>query len=137
MKIEVQIRIEDQIKKKEIIDLYRANQWSSAKKAGLLIPALENSHTLVTARISGRLVGLANAISDGFLVVYYPHMLVHPDFHGRGIGTLMMECLAKKYDGFHQQVLLADKDAVGFYETRGFTRAGSTEPMWIYHGDDH
>jgi GNAT superfamily N-acetyltransferase len=31
-------------------------------------------------------VGLGNAISDGALVVYYPHMLVLPEYQGRGIG---------------------------------------------------
>ncbi|MAK92975.1 MAG: GNAT family N-acetyltransferase [Oceanospirillaceae bacterium] len=121
----------------EVIALYRANHWSSAEKPEKLLPALRNSHTLVTARIDGRLVGLGNAISDGHLVVYYPHMLVHPEFHGQGIGRAMMDAMQSVYSGFHQQMLTADGDAVEFYRALGFSRAGQTEPMWIYAGNEH
>jgi GNAT superfamily N-acetyltransferase len=92
---------------------------------------------LVTARISGKLVGIGNAISDGSLVVYYPHMLVHPDHQGKGIGRSMMELLQQRYASFHQQMLNADFDAMGFYKSLGFERAGKTVPMWIYAGNEH
>jgi len=91
----------------------------------------------VTAWIEGRLIGIGNAISDGHLVVYYPHLLVHPDYQGRGIGTELMHRIMKPYAGFHQHMLVADGRAVEFYRKCGFQRAGSTEPMWIYAGSDH
>jgi len=91
----------------------------------------------VTAWDSERLIGLGNAISDGFLVVYYPHLLVLPDYHGRGIGMQLMKMLMARYDGFHQQMLVADGRAIDFYRKCGFRRAGNTEPMWIYAGSDH
>ena len=131
------ILLNDTIGTQEVIDLYRANEWSSAEKPVELMAALNNSHTLVTARIDGRLVGLGNAISDGHLVVYYPHMLVHPEFQGKGIGRAMMEAMQTKYGRFHQQMLTADGRAVDFYKGLGFERAGKTEPMWIYSGNDH
>ena len=137
MKINVDISIEDTIETDEVVEIYKANNWSSAQKPEFLIPALINSDALVTARISGRLVGIGNAISDGFLVVYYPHMLVHPDYHGQGVGKAMMECLQRKYKSFHQQMLVADDEALEFYKNLGFQRAGQTEPMWIYDGNDH
>ena len=99
--------------------------------------ALRNSHSLVTARLSNSLVGLANAISDGHLVVYYPHLLVHPDYHGKGIGLKMLRALQTKYSGYHQQMLVADGGAIEFYKKCGFVRAGDTELMWIYAGGDH
>ena len=119
-----------------VIGLYRANNWSSAHKPDQLHQALLNSHSLVTAWDGGLLVGLANAISDGFLVVYYPHALVHPDYHRHGIGREMMVRLTRRYSGFHQHCLLADKDAVAFYESCGFERSTCTA-MWVYHGDEH
>ena len=70
-------------------------------------------------------------------MVYYPHLMVHPDFQGRGIGRKMMAALQEKYRGFHQQMLVADARAVEFYRKLGFERAGKTEPMWIYAGRDH
>jgi GNAT superfamily N-acetyltransferase len=131
------IRIDDSVNEAEVIDLYRANNWSSAEKPTQLMAALSNSHSLVTARVEERLVGLGNAISDGHLVVYYPHMLVHPEFHRRGIGKDMMRAMQTKYSGFHQQMLVADEDAIEFYRSLGFAPAGRTQSMWIYGGSDH
>ncbi|WP_227819961.1 GNAT family N-acetyltransferase [Marinobacterium aestuarii] len=76
-------------------------------------------------------------MSDGYLVVYYPHLLVHPDFQGRGIGRQLMQAMQARYAGFHQQMLTADGGAIEFYRALGFERAGKTEPMWIYAGTDH
>ena len=78
-----------------------------------------------------------NAISDGHLVVYYPHMLVLPEFQNKGIGKKMMDAMQKVYSDFHQQMITADGDAIGFYKKLGFSKAGHTESMWIYSGDDH
>ncbi|WP_459919150.1 GNAT family N-acetyltransferase, partial [Desulfocicer niacini] len=96
----LEISLDNDIEKDEVIAIYKANKWSSAEKPEMLIPALRNSDSIVTARISGKLVGIGNALSDGYLVVYYPHMLVHPEHHGKGIGRAMMECLQQKYVSF-------------------------------------
>ena len=133
----VHISLDDAIGEDEVLALYQANQWSSADKPQQLLAALCNSHSLVTARRDGRLLGLGNAISDGHLVVYYPHMLVHPDVHGQGIGRLLMNALQVRYAGFHQQMLTADGRAIAFYEGLGFSRAGHTQSMWIYAGSEH
>jgi GNAT superfamily N-acetyltransferase len=131
------ISFDDNIDLDEVIDLYRANRWSSADKPELLLPALRNSHLLITARVDGRLVGLGNAISDGYLVVYFPHLLVHPEYQGHGIGRSIMEALLSKYKNFHQLMLTADGETEKFYEKMGFVCAGKTVPMWVYTGKDH
>jgi GNAT superfamily N-acetyltransferase len=123
--------------REQVLALYQALGWSSAQKPDLLQGALVASDAVVTAWDRERLIGLGNAISDRHLVVYYPHLLVHPDYQGRGIGTQLMKMLMERYRGFHQQALLADGRAIEFYRRMGFTRAGSTEPMWIYDGHDH
>ena len=135
--MQAEITLNDEIERNEVIDLYRANGWSSADKPDELLGALRNSHSLVTARIASKLIGIGNAISDGHLVVYYPHMLVHPNYQGKGIGRVMMEHLQLRYSGFHQQMLTADGKAIEFYERLGFSRAGQTESMWIYSGTEH
>lgn len=117
--------------------MYKANKWSSAEKPDLLYKALTNSDSLITAWDGNRLVGLGNAISDGHLVVYYPHLLVHPDYQGKGIGRMIVDRFQKKYGDFHQQTLTADGKAIDFYRKCGFEKAGSTQSMWIYQGDEH
>ena len=120
-----------------VLALYRANEWSSAQQPDLLHKALLASHSLITAWDGSKLVGLGNAISDGCLVVYYPHLLVLPEYQGRGIGTRLMQMLMARYAGFHQHMLVADGRAIEFYRKCGFERAGKTESMWIYAGHDH
>ncbi|WP_200975177.1 GNAT family N-acetyltransferase [Echinicola sp. 20G] len=121
----------------QILELYEANQWSSAKKPTALYKALMNSHSLVSAWDGPKLVGLANAISDGHLMVYFPHLLVLPAYQGKGIGKLIMERMEEKYRNFHMQMLTADGESVGFYEKMGFEKAGKTVPMWKYKGKEH
>jgi GNAT superfamily N-acetyltransferase len=133
----ISVREDKQLDQEQILALYKMNQWSAADKPEQLMHALSNSHTLVTAWDGARLVGLGNAISDGHLVVYYPHLLVHPEYQGKGIGKMIIERLKTRYEGFHQQVLVADGKAVSFYEKCGFERAGETVSMWIYAGNDH
>ena len=135
--MQAEISMHDQIETEEVLEVYRSNGWSSAEKPKDLMAALRNSHSLVTARIDGKLVGLGNAISDGHLVVYFPHMLVHPEYQGKGIGKQMMKAMLNKYASFHQLMLTADGKAIEFYKYLGFERAGSTESMWIYTGAEH
>lgn len=133
----VDISFSDRVEAEEVLLLYRANKWSSAEKPVQLLAALRESHALVTARMQNRLVGLGNAISDGHLVVYFPHLLVHPDSQRKGVGRLLMKAMLQRYAGFHQLMLTADGDAIEFYRSLGFERAGKTVPMWVYAGDDH
>ena len=91
-----------------MLALYRANHWSSAKKPALLHAGLLASHSLITAWDGERLVGLGNTLSDGYLVVYYSHLLVHPAYQRRGIGAELMRRLIARYRGFHQHILVAD-----------------------------
>lgn len=126
-----------ELERDSVLALYRANGWSSAEKPDLLLKALQASHTLITAWDGERLIGLGNALSDGYLVVYYPHLLVLPEYQRQGVGRELMRRLMAPYQGFHQHMLVADGGAVDFYRKCGFARAGRTEPMWIYAGHDH
>lgn len=110
--MEVEISLSDEIREEETLAIYVANDWSSAKKTKELLAALRNSHNLVTARLNGKLIGLGNAISDGYLVVYYPHLIVLPQYQVKGIGRKMLQALQTKYDNYHQQMLVADGKAI-------------------------
>ena len=126
-----------EISKEKVIALYKSVEWSSAEKPDLLLKALMNSDTLVTASDGERLVGLGNAISDGYLVVYYPHLVVHPEYQSKGIGMEIMKLIQNRYHGFHQQSIIADGKAVGFYKKCGFVETGNCQSLWIYKGNDH
>lgn len=135
--LNIELRLDKEFDSDLVIDLYKLNNWSSAEKPDKLIKALKNSDTLILAFNGEKMVGVAYAISDGHLVVYYPHMLIHPDFQGKGIGTIMMKRFQEIYKGFHMQMLVADGKAIDFYRKNGFEKAGETEAMWIYEGKEH
>jgi GNAT superfamily N-acetyltransferase len=120
-----------------LLELSRAIGWSAAEKPQRLGNAIANSDFVVSAWDADALVGLGNALSDGHLVVYYPHLLVAPSHQGRGIGRRLVAMLQERYTGLHQQVLVAEGEAITFYGKCGFAPAGRTRSMWIYDGKDH
>ena len=133
----VEYSYEKNLNECELVSLYKSLSWSSAEKPKYLVRALANSHTVITAWADKHLIGLGNAISDGYLVVYYPHLLVHPDYQQMGIGKEIMKRMNAIYRDFHQQLLVADGKAISFYKKCGFKEAGSCEALWIYTGKDH
>jgi GNAT superfamily N-acetyltransferase len=133
----IQIVEQKRFSEQDVLEIYQKNFWSAAADPELLFKALKNSNSLVLAILANKVIGLGNAISDGYLVVYYPHLIVHPSFQGKGIGSLILQHLQIKYRGFHQQMLTADARAISFYEKNGFKKAGNTQSMWIYEGNDH
>jgi GNAT superfamily N-acetyltransferase len=135
--VRVLYRLTKSLPKAEVLKLYRSVQWSAAKKPTRLLRALQQSHSVVSAWVNGSLVGLGNAISDGSMVVYYPHLLVSPNFQRLGVGREIMKRLMSRYRGFHQHMLVAEATAVSFYRACGFVRAGKTIPMWVFKGTEH
>ena len=135
--INIEVKIGFVPEKEDLFELYTANEWSSAKKLDQLYLAMQNSDSLVVAYHNNQLIGLANAISDGHLVVYFPHMLIHPEYQRRGIGSRLMHVLLEKYNDFHQKTIVADDKAIEFYKSKGFILANNTSSMWIYEGGDH
>lgn len=121
----------------QVLGLYQKLNWSSAKKPAQLMRALEGSHSVISAWAGQRLVGLGNALSDGVLVVYYPHLLVDPEYQGQGIGKGIMKRMQERYSSCHQQQVTADGEAVEFYRKCGFEFSGKCRAMWIYDGHDH
>jgi GNAT superfamily N-acetyltransferase len=134
---EIVFSFEKNLPEEQVIALYSALKWSSAEKPKQLLGALANSHSVISAWHGNKLIALGNAISDGHLVVYYPHLAVLPEYQGQGIGSEIVRRMQEIYVGFHQQSLIADGRAIEFYKKCGFTRAGSCEPLWIYSGHDH
>lgn len=133
---EIELRENSDLPSEQVIYLYSQCGWSSANKPEKVLFALSNSETVISAWHKDILVGLGNAISDGALVVYYPHLLVLPAYQRCGIGREIIHCLKQRYSDFHQQILLSVADATSFYEKVGFRLADNVKPMWIYDDSD-
>ena len=89
-----------------------------------------NSSTVFTAWDGDRLVGLVRLLDDGELVAYMHYVLVHPDYHGRGIAGKMMEMVKEKYkDYLYIEIMPEESRNAAFYEKHGFHAMEDGVPM--------
>jgi ribosomal protein S18 acetylase RimI-like enzyme len=107
----------------ELLELYGAVGWSAyTDKPELLRAGIAGSSHVVTARLDGRLVGLARATSDDATICYLQDVLVHPDAQRRGIGRALVQAVLDRYSAVRQKVLLTDDEPAqrAFYESLGY-----------------
>ncbi|MBD7907701.1 GNAT family N-acetyltransferase [Sporosarcina gallistercoris] len=122
----------DQLTKDNIQQLFQSVEWESASHPNDLHNAILNSHSVATAWDNGRLIGLANAMSDGSMTVYFHYVLTDPDYQGQGVGKEIMKMMLEKYETMHTKVLVSYPKAVGFYESLGFEPEESSTPMYVF-----
>jgi GNAT superfamily N-acetyltransferase len=121
----------EDITKDAIQDLFLSVGWESGKYPNELLQAIGGSHSIVTAWEEGKLVGLINALSDGFLTVYFHYMLINPNYQSKGIGKEIMNIMLDRYKGCKTKVLISYPHAVGFYNKLGFNTEDGATPMFI------
>ncbi|MCB9496487.1 MAG: GNAT family N-acetyltransferase [Fibrobacteria bacterium] len=117
----------------QLRDLFLSVGWSSGQYPDQLVVAMENSHRVISAWDGDRLVGLVNALSDGIMTAYFHYLLVHPDYHDRGIGKNLATLILGEYEGFARKVLIAYEEEVPFYEKLGFVVGSGKTPMFVTH----
>lgn len=115
----------------ELRELFLSVGWSSGNYPDKLKLAMRNSNKVYSAWFEGKLVGLMNALSDGYMTAYFPYVLVKPEYHGKGIGKTLVELMLEEYKDCARKVLIAYDKKIGFYEKCGFERGEGTLPMSI------
>ncbi|QTD43439.1 GNAT family N-acetyltransferase [Sporosarcina sp. Te-1] len=118
--------------KEGIEQLFQSVEWESASYPEDLYQAIMNSHSVATAWDGDRLVGLANALSDDSMAVYFHYVLTDPAYQGCGIGKTIMNMMLDRYEDMHTKVLVSYPKAVGFYETLGFQPEQTSTPMYVF-----
>ena len=101
--------------------LFRSVDWLSANYPERLKKALDHCETVITARCSGRLVGLINAIDDSELTAYVHYLCVDPEYQGMGIGRELLERIKNKYKDYLYIILIAENEPlIEYYRQNGF-----------------
>ncbi len=110
-----------------ILEVYAANNWSHARDPERLRTAVERADLALVAVQGDQVVGFVRTMSDGAFAVYIADILVMPDLQGQGIGRGLLRGVLDHYplDTFHHQVLIAERDADGFYRRMGMSAVGA------------
>jgi len=111
-------------KQSEIINLYKAVEWSNYyNKPEMLKEAYQNSLYILGAYLDEELVGIVRVVGDGASIVFIQDLIVHPDYHRRGIGRKLLNHILNKYKMVHQKALLTDdtKKTRAFYSKMGMS----------------
>lgn len=113
----------------QIIKLFKSVEWESANYPKKLFKSLKNSETVITLYDENNLIGLMSAISDGGMNVYFPYLLIDPEYHGKGLGKITVEKMLEKYGGFYRKILVCSNEKVPFYTKCGMTVPEDQLPM--------
>jgi predicted N-acetyltransferase YhbS len=80
-----------------------------------------NANLIVTARVDGKLVGVARSITDFVYCTYLSDLAVDLEFQKQGIGKRLIE-ETKKATPQGKLILLSAPNAVDFYPRIGMTK---------------
>ena len=92
---------------------------------------MKNYKSVFTAWDGEKLVGLVSAMDNGVLTAYVHYLLVDPDYQKHGIGRKLMEMIKERYADYKKICLIAESDAIKFYETCGFVKVETAKPMYF------
>ena len=109
----------------ELLDEYLALYRSSGIKRPLserarMAQLFSGANLTISARIDGKLVGLARCLTDGAFVCYIADLLVAGDLQHSGIGRILLQAVAEHSGPQVQQLLLSAPSAMGYYPKVGF-----------------
>ena len=113
-----------------LVALYDSVGWTAYTKDPESLGAMVRCSTFVqSCWDEGQLVGLVRVISDDLSIMYLQDILMHPDFHRRGIGRALMERCLERFEHVRQKVLLTDDrpEQSAFYESLGFRNTRDLE----------
>ena len=113
----------------EITELFQSVDWESANYPDKLFKALQNSEKVLCLYDNSRLAGLMSAISDGGMNVYFPYLLIHPDYQGKGLGKMLAYEMLDIYSDFYRKILICSNEKTEFYSKCGMIVQDDQSPM--------
>lgn len=117
--------------KKQVTFLFEAVKWESAKYPEKLFNSLIASETVLSAWHDDYLIGIMSAVSDLNMNVFFPYLLIHPDYQGKGIGKSLVKLMLQEYKEAYRKILVCDESKISFYKKCGFSLKENEFPMMV------
>jgi len=106
----------------DVANLFRAVGWGE-REPEHLYAAFSKSTFKCFAFDGDKLVGFGRTVDDGRYYATVVDMIVHPDYHRRGIGIEIMSTLQRTMQGFLIVTLTAAPEVQPFYARLGWRKA--------------
>jgi ribosomal protein S18 acetylase RimI-like enzyme/nitroimidazol reductase NimA-like FMN-containing flavoprotein (pyridoxamine 5'-phosphate oxidase superfamily) len=111
------------------VDLLAPEYWNDVHPRERIAGAIAGSSVFVGARVDGKLIACARAISDGFKYAWVYDVVVAPEWRGCGLGEAVMRlCLDHPRVRRAARVLLQTRDAQPLYKKLGFIEEAEAPP---------
>lgn len=94
--------------------------WPTPPDQPTHLRLLRSSYAVALAVDDGRVVGFANAVSDGVLSAHIPLLEVLPQWQGQGIGRRLIESLQQQLEHLYMIDIVCDPNLESFYAPLGF-----------------
>ena len=113
---------ENNFKLDDMLALYRASGINRpTDDSARMAIMLASSNLLISARLDGKLVGLARCLTDKAYVVYICDLLVDKSHQQQGIGKALLAAVQQATGPQVQQLLRSAPSAMQYYPALGFT----------------
>lgn len=114
----------------EVVALYHAStlgQRRPVEQRERFAAMIRGANLVITARLDGRLIGIARSLTDGAYVTYLSDIAVDAEFQRQGVGRSLIRAVQEAAPQA-KIVLLSAPAAVDYYPHVGFTRHNSA---WV------
>jgi predicted N-acetyltransferase YhbS len=122
--IEIKYAIEESLNIEEFIEILKKSTLAERRPVDdieRIRKMLLNANLIVTARLNGKLIGVARSISDFAYCTYLSDLAVSIDYQRKGIGKELIR-ITKKSTGEAKLILLSAPAAVEYYPRIGMKK---------------
>lgn len=110
------IQREKTVAASEVIELYQSAELIRPVDDESRIQAMfDQSNLIITARVGGRLIGVARTVTDFHYCAYLSDLAVHADFQKQGIGKQLIDATRMVLGDEVMLLLLSAKNALSYY----------------------
>lgn len=113
----------------EITKLFLSVNWESAGYPEKLLYSVLTSETVLSCRENEKLIGLMTAISDGGMNVFFPYLLISPDYQNKGIGKALVSEMLEIYRDYYRRILICSNEKAEFYKKCGMNICNDQIPI--------